>query len=85
MRYSGKALLGSLMQLGGAKTSNKFPCLFPKRGQAGSLQERGGPGAGLEGWLKWSAHPLMVLGIRGLCQYTAFVSNTLSLLPVLQK
>ena len=35
MRNSGKALLGLVLQHGGAKTSNRYPCLFPEVGGVG--------------------------------------------------
>ena len=58
-RHSSKALLG--LELQGAKTSNRFPCLLPEHGPTGSLKGMRvamGPRFGLEGWLGWSAHPL---------------------------
>ena len=37
-RNAGKALLGPLLQQGGARTDNRFPCSpFVKAGRAGSL------------------------------------------------
>ena len=58
---SGKAVLGLLLQQGGVRTSNRFPCsLFHKVGRAVSLgRVRVGvcPGVRQEGWLRWFAHP----------------------------
>ena len=46
------------------RSSNRFLCLFPEGGQAGSLNGvRLGvcPRVGQEGWLRWFAHLLAVL------------------------
>ena len=60
-RNLGKALLGFVLQLRGGKTSNSFLCWLPAEEAAGSLcGKRAGvcPGVGVEGSLRWSAHPL---------------------------
>ena len=59
---SGKALWASLLQQGGAKTSNKFPCLLAPKGMV-SLFPNGVkvgvcPGVRQERWLKWFCLPL---------------------------
>ena len=43
------------------------------------------PGVGPEGWLRWFAHPFVVLSAGGHAQYPAFATNTQFLLPALQK
>ena len=50
-RSTGKVLLG-LATLG-KKTNHRFPCLPTELGQAGPLNV-----VRVEGWLRWSAHPL---------------------------
>ena len=50
--------LGFLLQQWGAITSDRFPCLLPERGQAGSsygVRVGGDPYVGPEGWPRWSA------------------------------
>ena len=57
------------------------PLLAPRSGGEGSLygvRVGVGPGVGQEWWLKWAAHPLVVLSARGL-------RRTLLLLPAPQK
>ena len=43
------------------------------------------PGVGMEGWLRWFAHPFVVLSAAGREQLQAFAPNTQFLLPALQK
>ena len=42
------------------------------------------PGVRLEGYLKWFAHPLVMLSAGDVCS-TLLLPNTLFLLPALQK
>ena len=74
-RNSGKVLLGSLLQQGWARTSNRFPC-SPRRGKlVPYMGVRVGvyPGVGPKGWLRF-AHPFVVLCAGGM-------PSTLLLLP----
>ena len=69
MRNSGKALRGPLLQHGEVRLSNRCPRSLPKGGRADSLYGvRVGVCAGvrLEGWLRGSAHPFVVLCAGGM-------------------
>ena len=71
--------MGLVLQQEGAKTSNRFTSLLVEVGRACYLcGVRGGvyPGVGLEGWLTWFAHSLVVLSAGGHVQHPAFASNT---------
>ena len=82
MRNSGKALLGPLLQQGGASTYNKFPRWLAPWGVGGEPCSLYGvrvgvcPVVGSEEWLRWFAHPLSGGVCRGHAQYPAFAAGS---------
>ena len=72
-----QGFLGFLLQQWGAKTSDRFPCFLPERGQAGSFYEvrgGGGPYVGPKGWPRWSAFDGAVW-VFGLFFFVLFLFN----------
>ena len=62
-----------------AKANNRFPGLFSKGMVNGSLYRvrvRAGSGIWLEGWLRWSAHPLGGVLWRVHAQHPAFAPDS---------
>ena len=63
------------------RTNNRFPCLLPGVGWGTSWFLIWGEGRavsriGLEGWLRWFAHPLGSAVCRGHVQYPAFAPGS---------
>ena len=63
------------------RTNNRFPCLLPGRGWGTGWFLIWGEGravsrTGLEGWLRWFAHPLGGAVCRGHVQYPAFAPGS---------
>ena len=74
---SGKALLEPQLQRGGEgeQTTGTLACSLPEAGQACSLYGMK-VGVGLEGRLRWFAHPLGGVVCRGHAQYAAFAPGS---------